>query len=89
MPRQIKFTGRELDVMRCVGFGIGVTGTEIHERTHIEQVELLDILNSMLDMGYIETVTMKERVTADGFLQETFEMNPAFSTDLKSALRRH
>jgi hypothetical protein len=88
MARTIKLTGRELGVMRCVGFGIGVTGAEIRERTHIEPEDLLDILNSMLDMGYIETATMKERVTLGEYEHETYEINPAYSSELKVAMRR-
>ena len=74
--------------MRTVGFGIGVTGAEIQERTNIDLEELTDILNTLLDVGYLETQTMKERVSLEECAHETFEINPAYATDLKVAMRR-
>ena len=88
MARTIKLNGRELGVMRTIGFGIGVSGAEIQERTQIDAEELCDLLNTMLDVGYLETQTMKERVTLEEYAHEIFEINPAYATDLKVAMRR-
>ncbi len=87
MARHIKLSGRELGVMRAVGFGLGITGAEIEERTRIEADELVDILNSMLDMGYLETPDMKQRVSVEDFAAETFEINPSYTNELKAAMR--
>src|SRR6185436_6342233 len=62
MSRQIRLSGRELGVMRTIGFGLGMKGTEIQERTQIEPEDLCDLLNTLLDVGYLETLSMKERV---------------------------
>jgi DNA-binding IclR family transcriptional regulator len=88
MARQIKLNGRELGVMRCIGFGLGVPGAEIQERTNIEAEELTDLLNTLLDIGYLETTTMKERVTLEEMPAENFEINPSYASDLKHAMRR-
>ena len=88
MGRNIKLNGRELGVMRTIGFGLGLTGAEILERTQIDPEDLCDLLNTLLDIGYIETPTMKERVLPGEFAAETFEINPSYASDLKVAMRR-
>jgi hypothetical protein len=88
MAREIKLNGRELGVMRTIGFGLGVAGAEIQERTNIETEDLCDLLNTLLDIGYLETPTMKERVTLEEMPAELFEINPSYAGDLKVAMRR-
>ena len=88
MAREIKLNGRELGIMRSIGFGLGVLGREIQERTNIDPEDLCDVLNTLLDIGYLETPTMKERVSLDEMPTETFEINPSYSGDLKAAMRR-
>lgn len=88
MAREIKLNGRELGVMRTIGFGLGVSGAEIQERTNIEADDLCDVLNTLLDIGYVETPTMKEHVTLEEMPAELFEINPSYSSDLKVAMRR-
>jgi hypothetical protein len=88
MAREIKMNGRELGVMRTIGFGLGLTGAEIQERTQIDPDDLCDILNTLLDIGYLETPTMKERIPFAECAGTTFEINPSYATDLKVAMRR-
>ena len=88
MARQIKLNGRELSVMRTIGFGLGLTGQEIQDRTQIEHEDLCDLLNTLLDIGYLETPTMRERVPFTEYAAETFEINPSYSAELKVAMRR-
>ena len=88
MAREIKLNGRELGVMRTIGFGLGLTGLEIQERTNIDAEDLCDLLNTLLDIGYLETPAMKERVSLEEMPVETFEINPSYSGDLKVAMRR-
>jgi DNA-binding MarR family transcriptional regulator len=88
MARQIKLSGRELGVLRTIGYGLGMTGAEIQERTQIAADDLCDLLNTLLDIGYVETSTMKERVPFADYATETFEINPSYATDLKVAMRR-
>ena len=88
MAREIKLNGRELGVMRTIGFGLGVSGAEILERTNIEADDLCDLLNTLLDIGYLETPTMKEHVKPEEMPTELFEINPSYAGDLKVAMRR-
>ena len=89
MARQIKLNGREQSMMRTIGFGLGITGAEVLERMAMIPEELVDVLNSLIEIGYLETPTMKERVTLSDFAAETFEINPSYASDLKEALKRH
>ena len=88
MARQIKLNGREMGVMRTIGFGLGVTGAEIQARSQIDPDDLCDILNTLLDCGYLSTASMKERVPFLEYATETFEINPSYASDLKVAMRR-
>jgi len=88
MSQKIRLSGRELGVMRTIGFGLGMKGAEIQERTQIEPEDLCDLLNTLLDVGYLETLSMKERVPFLDYPTETFEINPSYATDLKHAMRR-
>ena len=88
MAREIKLNGRELGIMRTIGFGLGVPGSEIQDRTNIDAEDLCDVLNTLLDIGYVETPTAKERVSLQEMPAETFEINPSYAADLKIAMRR-
>lgn len=77
-----------MGVMRTIGFGLGLTGAEIQERTQVDPDDLCDILNTLLDIGYLSTPTMKERIPFLEYATETFEINPSYASDLKVAMRR-
>ncbi|MEQ1850083.1 MAG: hypothetical protein ABMA01_00690 [Chthoniobacteraceae bacterium] len=88
MAKDIKLSGREMGVLRSIGFGLGVSGVELQERTALAAADLADVLNTLLDIGYIETRSLKERVEIDGVLEENFEINPSYANDLKLAMKR-
>ena len=88
MAKAIKLSGREAGVLRTIGFGLGVPGSELLERLQMAEDELVDVLNALLDAGYVETESMKERVAVTDYLQETFEVNPSYAGDLKATMRR-
>jgi hypothetical protein len=88
MARIIRLNGREASVLRTIGFGLGVKGKELQERMQMAHDDLVDVLNTLLDVGYVETPTMKERVTVADYDAEEFEINPSYASDLKEALRR-
>ena len=88
MGREIKFNGRELAIMRAIGFGLGISGTELRERTSLSPEDFVDVANTLLDMGYVETASMKEHITLDDYAKEDFEVNPSYSTDIREALKR-
>ena len=88
MGRTPKLNGREVGLLKAIGFGLGVSGVELQERMQMTAVDLCDVLNTLLDIGYVETVSLKERVTMETLATESFEINPSYASDLKESLRR-
>ena len=88
MGRPIKVSGREASVLRAIGYGLGVSGTDLVERLQMDQEELVDVLNALIGLGYVEVTSMKQVVTLDDFAAENFEVNPSFVNELKEALKR-
>jgi hypothetical protein len=88
MARAIKLSGREAGVLRAIGFGLGIPGSEVRDRMQMAEDELVDVLNTLLDAGFVETESMRERVDVADYAAENFEVNPSYSGDLKTAMRR-
>jgi len=88
MARPIKLTGRESGVLRAIGFGLGIRGGELCERLQMAPEDLVDVLNTLLDAGFVETTSMRENIGLDDFEIEEFEVNPSYAGDLKEAMRR-
>lgn len=88
MTRQLKLNGRELSLLRAIGFGLGITGEELLERMSMDPSELVDLLNTMLDSGYVEAASMKQQATLADFTSDTYELNPSYTSELRVALKR-
>lgn len=88
MARIIRLNGRESSVLRAIGFGLGVSGSELQERLQMAPEDMVDVLNTLMGIGYIETPTGKERVVQAEYEAETFEVNPSYAGDLKAVLRK-
>jgi hypothetical protein len=87
--REMNFSGREACVLRAIDMALGTIGADIVLRTRMEPQEALDILNGMLDMGFVEISNgQQHHVTRWAFNTTMFEVNPAFVHDLKKALIR-
>jgi len=85
----LKFSGREASVIRAIDFATGTIGAEILVRTRIEPQEALDILNSLLDVGYLETNPPQQgHVERTAFYRTLFEINPAFFHEMKKSMVR-
>jgi hypothetical protein len=89
MAKPVKVSGREGAVLRAIGFGLGVPGEDLAERTQMDREELTDVLNSLIQLGYVELESMKEAVDVADFGGELFEVNPSFVNDIKEALKRY
>jgi helix-turn-helix protein len=87
--KEIKLSGREQAVLRAIGYGSGSTGAEIQSHTGIDKEDVVDILNGLFDVGYVEILPTAERVTWSAFDEAHFEINPAYALQLKEALRRN
>ena len=87
MARKIKLNGRDNSIVRFIGFGLPITGAELIVRMNMDSQDLADALCTMLQFGYVEAASLKEHVEADELLFDTFELNPAFGTELREALK--
>lgn len=76
-------------MMRSIGFGMGITGSEIQERMALPDDEIVDILNTLMGMGYIETMTMKDHVTLADYATENFEINPSYAAEIRLSMKRN
>jgi hypothetical protein len=86
--RKIKLSGREAAVVRCIDYTSNTPGLEVRERTHMEIEDLVDIVNGLLDAGFMETLPPSDRVSAEKFDATLFEINPAYVQELRVAIRR-
>jgi len=87
--KTLKFSGRETAVIRAIDFATGTLGSEILAKTRLDLPDALDILNALLDAGFIETTpAQQEHVEPAAFLQTTFEVNPAYAHDLRKCFVR-
>ncbi len=86
--REIKLSGREMVVVRALGFAGGCTGLELQEATRIDDESLVDVLNAMMSAGFVESTPYSEFTAAATFQETTFETNPSFSQELKKAIGR-
>ena len=87
--KTLKFSGREASVLRAIDFATGTIGAEILVKTRIEPMDALDILNGLLDVGFIETnPPQQEHVSPRAFYRTLFEVNPAYIHNLREALIR-
>ena len=63
--KKIKLTGREQAVLKAIDFSTGTPGSEVLLRTHLEVLELVEILNSLIDAGFVECSPVAEHVTPE------------------------
>lgn len=87
--KDLKFSGRECAVLRAIDFATGTLGAEIIIKTRIEPEDVLDILNGLLDVGFIETTPARQdHVPREEFYHVIFGVNPAYIHPLRKALIR-
>jgi hypothetical protein len=86
--RQVKLTGREASVVRAIGFGEAMLGSEIQDHTAMEPDDLLDTVNGLMSAGYVESIPYVEEVGLAEMPVTAFELNPAYAHDLRSAIMR-
>lgn len=86
--RKIKLTGREVTVVRAIGFTEGVPGAEIQDATRMEPQDVTDTLNSLMSAGFVESVPFFEQVELDAMPEISFEVNPSYAHEIKLACRR-
>lgn len=86
--RRIKLSGREIAVIRTAEYESSIAGKDIRERTHMELEDIVDVVNGLLDAGFMETHPPSEHVARETFDTTMFEVNPAYIQELRAATRR-
>jgi hypothetical protein len=86
--RFIKLSGREATVVRAIGFTEAMMGTEIQDCTHMEIEDVTDTLNSLMSAGFVESVPYYDEVQLAEMPVTAFELNPAYTHELRQALYR-
>jgi hypothetical protein len=85
--RKIKFSGRELSVLRAIDFATGSMAEELLHRTRMDAQDVADILNAFLVSGFIETSPPREQVVPSELATLKVEINPGYSHQLSQAIR--
>jgi hypothetical protein len=86
--RMIKLSGREASVVRAIGFANSMLGAEIQDYVRMEGDDVTDILNSLMSAGFVESIPYAEQIQLAEMPVTAFEVNPAYSHELKRALVR-
>jgi 2-polyprenyl-6-methoxyphenol hydroxylase-like FAD-dependent oxidoreductase len=86
--RCIKLTGREVTVVRAIGFTESMLGTEIQDFTRMEMDDVTDILNGLISAGFVESIPYYEEVQLAEMPVTAFELNPSYVHELKEAVLR-
>jgi hypothetical protein len=86
--RNVKLTGREASVVRAIGFTESMLGAEIQDYVRMESEDVTDTLNSLMSAGFVESIPYTEQVQLAEMPVTAFELNPAYSHELKRALAR-
>src|SRR5690349_17766871 len=86
--RTVKLSGREASVVRAIGFTESMLGAEIQDYVRMESEDVADTLNSLMAAGFVESIPYCEQIELAEMPVTAFELNPAYSHQLKEALVR-
>jgi hypothetical protein len=87
--RTIKLSGREASVVRAIGFTNSMLGAEIQDYVKMESDDVVDTLNSLMAAGFVESLPYSDQIQLAEMPVTSFEVNPAYSHELKRALARN
>ncbi len=87
--RTVKLSGREASVVRAIGFTNSMLGAEIQDYVRMESDDVTDVLNSLMAAGLVESIPYSEQIQLAEMPVTAFEVNPAYSHELKRALNRN
>jgi hypothetical protein len=86
--RQIRLSGREATIVRSIGFTEAMMGAEIQDNARMEVDDVTDTLNGLMSAGYVESIPFREEVQIAEMPVTAFEVNPAYTQQLRQALYR-
>src|SRR6516164_7669754 len=81
--RNIKLSGREASIVRAIGFTNSMLGAEIQDYVRMESDDVVDTLNSLMAAGFVESIPYSEQIELAEMPVTAFEVNPAYSHELK------
>ena len=84
--KNIRLSGREATVIRSLGFGLGMKGNELVEHTRLAEDDLVDVLNGLMEVGYVECTPFADQTTVPALPGTEYEVNSAYAHELKNAL---
>ena len=87
--RTVKLSGREASIVRAIGFTNSMLGAEIQDYVRMESDDVTDVLNSLMAAGFVESIPYSEQIQLAEMPVTAFEVNPAYSHELKRALNRN
>jgi len=87
--RTIKLSGREASVLRAIGFTNSMLGAEIQDYVRMESDDVTDALNALMAAGFVESIPYTEQIGLAEMPVTAFEVNPAYTHELKRALIRN
>ena len=86
--RVIRLSGREASVVRAIGFADAALGSEIQDITRMQPEDVADVLNTLIAAGFVESIPYTEAISLTEFPVTSFEVNPAYSHELRDAIQR-
>lgn len=86
--RDPKLSGREIAVLRAIGFAEPIPGPDLVETTQIAEEDVIDILNGLMDVGYVECTPIQPKATAETYSTTSFEVNPSYVQQIKDLIIR-
>lgn len=87
--RDIRLSGREATIVRAIGFTESMLGADIIDSTRMDPEDVGDTLNGLIAAGFVETIPYSEQVDLAEMPTLSFEVNPAYSQQLRSAIFQH
>ena len=84
--KNIRLSGREATVVRSLGFGLGMTGPDLLEHARMPEEDLVDVLNGLMEVGYVECTPFADQTTVAALPTSEYEVNSAYAHELKNAL---
>ncbi len=86
--RQVKLTGREVTLVRTIGFAEPMLGSELLETTRMDPEDITDTINGLMSAGFVESIPYCETVQVADMPVTSFEVNPAYVGELRTAMLR-
>jgi hypothetical protein len=85
--REIKLDGGEITILKALGLGSApMFGKLLLDRIEMEDVEFLDSLSGLIDLGYVLSSKVNV-IKVEDVEYAFFRVNPSYAHDLRDALR--